>query len=88
MTLGVRTPGAPQVSFVAWMNAKLHPKATFGGIVRATLGSKPRDARFNTDVLIGRQFQHLTRNSEEGWPRLVSGTAAPAPREGDYEPPV
>jgi hypothetical protein len=68
------------------MNAKLHPKATFGGIVLATLGSKPRDPQFNTDVLIGRQFWHMTRH-EDGWPRLVPGTAEPATREGDSESP-
>ena len=89
MTLGVRTPGVPQVSFVVWMSAKLTPKATLGGIVLAVLGFTPTDPRFNTDVLIGRRFRHMTAHADGGWPKLVPGTAAPEKRSpGDPEPPL
>lgn len=86
--LGVRTPGVPNESFTAWMSTKLSDKATFGAIVRAVLGETPRDPQFDTDVLIGKRFRHMTSHNEQGWPKLVPGTAAPEkPRTGDPEPP-
>jgi hypothetical protein len=75
--LRVRTPGVSDDSFVVWMSPKLSDKATFGGIVRAVLGATPNDPEFDTDVLIGRRFKHMTGHNERGWPKLVPGTAAP-----------
>jgi hypothetical protein len=80
MTLRVRTPGAPDESFPAWMSPKLGEKATLGGIVRAALGAAPTDPAFNTDVLIGCVFRMMVTHNERGWPALVPGTAAPAKR--------
>ena len=87
MTLRVRTPGAPDERFTAWMSAKLGEKATLGAVVRAALGAAPTDPAFDTDVLIGRRFRHMTTHNERGWPTLVPGTAAPATRAGEPEPP-
>jgi hypothetical protein len=88
MMLRVRTPDAPDESFPAWMSPKLGEKATLGGIVRAALGAAPRDAAFDTDVLIGRVFRMMVTHNERGWPTLVPGTAAPAKRApDDFEPP-
>ena len=86
--LRVCTPGEPNESFTAWMSPKLSDKATFGAIVQAVLGAPPRDPQFDTDVLIGRRFRHMTSHNEPGWPKLVPGTAAPEKsRTGDPEPP-
>jgi hypothetical protein len=86
--LRVCTPGVSNESFTAWMSPKLSDKATFGAIVQAVLGVPPRDPQFNTDVLIGRRFRHMTSHNERGWPKLVPGTAAPEKsRTGDTEPP-
>src|SRR4051794_37768881 len=60
MQLRVRTPGESDDSFVVWMSPKLSEKATFGAIVHAVLGETPRDRQFDTDVLIGRRFRHMT----------------------------
>ena len=88
MTLRVRTPGAPDERFTAWMSPKLGEKATLGGIVRATLGAAPTDPAFDTDVLIGRVFRQMVSHNDRNWPTLVPGTAAPAKRApGDSEPP-
>jgi hypothetical protein len=88
MALRVRTPGEPDESFTAWMSPKLGEKATLGGIVRAALGAAPRDAAFDTDVLIGRVFRMMVTHNERGWPTLVSGTAAPAKRVPDDSEPT
>ena len=88
MTLRVRTPGEPDERFVAWIVPKLSEKATLGAIVLATLGATPTDPAFDTDMLIGRRFRHMTSHNERGWPKLVPGTAAPAKRgAGESEPP-
>ena len=77
MTLRVRTAGAPDESFPAWMSPKLGEKATLGGIVRAALGAAPTDRSFNTDLLVGRVFRMMVSHNDRGWPTLVPGTAAP-----------
>jgi hypothetical protein len=77
MTLRVRTAGAPDESFTAWMSPKLGEKATLGGIVRAALGAAPPNGPFNTDVLVGRVFRMMVSHNDRGWPTLVPGTAAP-----------
>jgi hypothetical protein len=88
MQLRVRTPGEPDERFVAWMSPKLSEKATLGAIVLVTLGATPSDSTFDTDMLIGRRFRHMTSHNERGWPKLVPGTAAPEKRApGDTEPP-
>jgi hypothetical protein len=88
LQLRVRTRGESDESFVVWMSPKLMEKATFGAIVAAVLGETPRDPQFDTDVLIGKRFRHMTSHNERGWPKLVPGTAAPEkPRKGDPEPP-
>ena len=74
--LRVCTPGESDESFSVWMSPKLGDKATFGAIVQAVLGSTPNDREFNTDVLIGRRFKHMTSHNDRGWPKLVPGTAA------------
>lgn len=75
--LRVRTPGMSDDSFNVWMSPKLGNTATFGSIVKAILGSTPNDPEFDTDVLIGRRFRHMTGHNDRGWPKLVPGTAAP-----------
>jgi hypothetical protein len=88
MTLRVRTPGAPDESFTAWMSPKLGEKATVGGIVCAALGAVPTGPAFDTDMLIGRVFRQMVTHNERGWPTLVPGTAAPAKQtRGQSEPP-
>lgn len=77
MQLRVRTPGVSDDSFNVWMSPKLGDKAMFGGIVKAILGSTPNDPEFDTDVLIGKRFRHMTSHNDRGWPKLVLGTAAP-----------
>src|SRR5215204_5744265 len=89
MTLRVRTPGAPDESFTAWMSPKLGEKATLGGIVRAALGAPPTDPAFDTDALIGQVFRQMVSHNDRGWPTLVPGTAAPARRApGEPEHPL
>jgi hypothetical protein len=83
MTLRVRTPGEADESFTVWMSPKLGEKATLGGIVRAAMGAAPRDATFDTDILIGRVFRQMVSHNDRGWPTLVPGTAAPAKRVPD-----
>ena len=86
--LRVRTPGEANETFTAWMSPKLSDQATFGAIVKAILGSTPTDPEFNTDVLLGCRFRHMTTHNERGWPKLVPGTAAPAKHSpGESEPP-
>src|SRR5215213_6516472 len=88
MQLRVRTAVEPDESFVAWMSPRLSEKATLGAIVLATLGSAPTDSTFDTDMLIGRRFRHMTSHNERGWPKLIPGTAAPEKRApGEAEPP-
>ncbi len=87
MTLRVRTPGAPDISFTAWMSAKLGEKAVLGGIVRAALGAAPTDPAFDTDVLIGRVFRQMVSHNDRGWPTLVPGTSAQAKPQSGGEPP-
>ena len=79
MQLRVETPDEPQETFTAWMSQSLGEKATLGCIVRAALGNTAvgYGQAFDTDDLIGKKFQHMIQINENGWPRLVSGTAAP-----------
>ena len=86
MTLRVRTPDEPQERFVAWMSARLSDKATLGCIVAAIFGSTPTDRQFDTDLLLNQEFRHMVTINDQGWPKLTSGTAAPATPVGDREP--
>jgi hypothetical protein len=73
--LRVRTPGKAEESFAVWMSSSLSENATFGGIVKAILGATPTDPEFDTDVLLGCPFRHMTGYDERGWPVLAAGTA-------------
>ncbi len=74
--LRVRTPDVDDESFVVWMSPKLGERSTFGGIALAILGSTPNDPEFDTDILLGRRFRHMTGHNDRGWPKLIPGTAA------------
>jgi hypothetical protein len=89
LQLRVCTPGEADESFAVWMSPKLSEKATFGAIVKAVLGAIPADPKFDTDVLLGCRFRHMTSHNERGWPKLVPGTAAAAKQSpGESESPV
>jgi hypothetical protein len=87
MQLRVRTPGEEENSFQAWMSQNLGEKATLGAIVRATLGSVPRGG-IDTDDLIGKRFRHMITHNDNGWPKLVAGTAASVGRKSKKQQPV
>jgi hypothetical protein len=84
LTLRVLTPDHPPECFVAFMSAKLGEKATLGSIVRAIFGSTPTDRTVDTDLLLNQAFRHMVTINDEGWPRLTSGTAAPASAEAPF----
>ncbi len=77
MALRVVTPGEEEVTWSAWMSQNLGEKATLGSIVRAVMGSVPKGG-VDTDDLVGRRIRHMVSHNDNGWPKLVSGTAAPA----------
>jgi hypothetical protein len=79
--LRVETPNHEPVSFHVWMSPKTSEKSTFGAILAAVLGGPLRAPEINTDEILGRVFGSMATVSDRGWPRLVSGTAAPAPSE-------
>ncbi len=81
MTVRVMTPDEESVSFAVWMSQNLGPRSTLGSIYRAIMQAEPPRGAVDTDDLVGRKFRTMVTHNDNGWPKLVAGTAAPAAKK-------